>query len=82
MARGVCWNTNTLPEITDNKTSDNSGLGEFNSTISGLLANTLYYLRAYATNSEGETAYGDEQVFTTQLEGIEYPSTSNIGKIY
>jgi hypothetical protein len=80
VARGVCWNTNTLPEITDNKTSDNSGLGEFNSTISGLLANTLYYLRAYATNSEGETAYGDEQVFTTQLEGIEYPSTSNIGE--
>jgi hypothetical protein len=80
VSRGVCWNTNTLPEITDNKTIDNDGLGEFTSNISGLLANTLYYLRAYATNSEGETAYGDEQVFTTQLESIEYPSTSDIGE--
>jgi hypothetical protein len=79
-SKGVCWNTNTLPEITDNKTSDNGGLGEFTSNISGLLANTLYYLRAYATNSEGETAYGDEQVFTTQLESIAYPSTSDIGE--
>ena len=79
VSRGVCWNTDTFPEITDHKTSDSDGLGEFTSNISGLLANTLYYLRAYATNSQGATAYGDEQVFTTEIESIAYPSSSDNG---
>lgn len=79
VSRGVCWNTETLPEITDSRTSEAGGLGEFISNISELSANTLYYLRAYATNSEGETAYGDEYVFTTQLESIEYPNTAVYG---
>lgn len=79
MTRGVCWNTETLPEITDSRTSEAGGLGEFISNISELSANTLYYLRAYATNSEGETAYGDEHLFTTQLESIEYPNTAVYG---
>jgi hypothetical protein len=34
------------------------------SSITGLTANTTYYLRAYATNSVG-TAYGNEVSFTT-----------------
>jgi len=36
----------------------------FTSNITGLSANTLYYVRAYATNSAG-TAYGTQQTFTT-----------------
>ncbi len=63
-ARGVCWGTATKPEITGSKTSDGKGTGSFTSSITGLTPNTKYYVRAYATNSEG-TAYGNEQSFTT-----------------
>ena len=63
-ARGVCWGTATNPKITGSKTSDSKGIGSFTSSITGLTPNTKYYVRAYATNSEG-TAYGNEQSFTT-----------------
>ena len=62
--RGVCWSRNLLPVITDAHTSDGPGTGLFTSMITGLTANTLYYARAYATNSAG-TAYGNSQPFTT-----------------
>ncbi len=63
-ARGVCWSTVQYPSISDAHTSDGSGTGIFVSSITGLIANTTYYLRAYATNSEG-TAYGNGVSFTT-----------------
>ena len=65
-ARGVCWSTSPNPTITDNKTTDGSGTGSFTSNITGLTANTTYYVRAYATNNIG-TAYGEEKSFTTLL---------------
>ena len=63
-ARGVCWSTSQNPTIADNTTSDGTGLGDFVSNITGLLGNTTYYLKAYATNSVG-TAYGSQVSFTT-----------------
>ena len=63
--RGVCWSlTNPTPTISDNKTSDGSGLGVFTSSITGLLPNSSYYIRAYATNSVG-TAYYSQAPFKT-----------------
>ncbi|MHC1776286.1 MAG: FISUMP domain-containing protein [Lentimicrobium sp.] len=62
-ARGVCWGTSLDPTIAGNHTSDGSGTGAFESSISGLTVNTLYYVRAYATNNVG-TAYGNEVSFT------------------
>ena len=67
IARGVCWSTNLSPTIADNKTTDGTGIGSFTSAITGLTANTTYYVRAYATNSAG-TSYGSTISFTT-LEG-------------
>jgi hypothetical protein len=64
-SRGVCWSTSSNPTIAlSTKTIDGSGIGSFTSSITGLAASTAYYIRAYATNSEG-TAYGNEVIFTT-----------------
>ncbi len=63
-ARGVCWSKVQNPTVADSKTTDGNGKGNFVSNITGLLAATTYYVRAYATNSAG-TAYGNEVSFIT-----------------
>ena len=66
--KGVCWSTSSsvAPNINDNtKLSQGAGtVGTYTSAVTGLLQNTVYYLRAYATNSKG-TAYGETLTFTT-----------------
>jgi len=64
IARGVCWSTSPNPIVSDSHTSDGSGTGSFTSSMTGLILDTTYYVRAYATNSQG-TAYGNELSFTT-----------------
>lgn len=68
-ARGVCWSTTPNPTIESNKTVDDTGLGLFTSSLSGLTANTTYYIRAYASNVFG-TSYGNEVNITTTSELI------------
>lgn len=63
-ARGVCWGTAQNPTTANSKTSDGTGTGSFPSSISGLTPGTVYYVKAYATNSAG-TAYGSQVTFTT-----------------
>ena len=65
-ARGIVWGTNSNPSLSSNigQTNDGIGVGIFNSDLTGLTANTTYYVKAYATNSVG-TAYGNELSFTT-----------------
>ena len=67
IARGVCWSTSEEPTTSDSKTTDGTGIGEFSSSITGLQSDTKYYIRAYATNSEG-TGYGEQREFTTKDE--------------
>jgi uncharacterized protein (TIGR02145 family) len=64
-SRGVCWSTEQDPVIGECKTMDGKGAGSFTSAISGLTANTVYYVRAYATNNTG-TGYGDTYSFVTR----------------
>ena len=63
-AKGVCWSTTQNPTTANSKTTDGSGTGTYTSSITGLTANTLYYIRAYASNSVG-TSYGNEINFTS-----------------
>ncbi len=64
-ARGVVWGFSPSPTIAlSTKTIDGTGTGLFTSSITGLSANTTYYVRTYATNNVG-TAYGSEVTFTT-----------------
>ncbi len=64
-ARGVVWGTSENPTIDNaSKTSDGTGKGQYTSTIIKLKYETVYYVRAYATNSVG-TSYGETIKFTT-----------------
>ncbi len=68
-ALGVCWSTVANPTIANSKTDNGTFVGAFSSNITGLTSNTLYYVRAYATNDIG-TGYGNELSFTTQQTPI------------
>lgn len=68
-ARGVCWSTSPDPTIDDNKTTDGNGMGAFTSQLTNLTHSTTYYIRAYATNSEG-TSYGEQKYFSTLSDGM------------
>ncbi len=80
-AKGVCWSTSTNPTTEDNITNDGTEIGSFTSTITGLTEDTTYYVKAYATNSEG-TAYGEELEFTTLLsDSISTVTTTSVTDI-
>jgi len=56
--RGVCYSsTNNPPTIADPHTINGTGFGTFNSRMTGLNPNTLYYVRAYAIDGEGNVVY-------------------------
>ena len=65
-SRGVCWSTSPSPTIAlSTKTTETGTTGLFTSLISGLYANTTYYVRAYAINSSGIVLYGEDISFKT-----------------
>ncbi len=68
-SRGIVWNTNINPSVDNNtgSVSSGEGPGNFTSDLTGLTPNTVYYVRAYATNSAG-TAYGNQMQFTTDAD--------------
>jgi hypothetical protein len=65
-ARGICLSTTPNPTTANFTTNDGSGTGSFVTNFSGLIINTTYYIRAYATNSI-KTAYGNQVSFTTHF---------------
>ena len=71
ISKGICWGTSPNPNRTDNfRTSESvtgDGLGVFVSNMSGLYPNTMYYVRAYAVNSQG-AAYGNQYNFITATQ--------------
>ena len=61
---GVCWSTSNEPTILNDHTEQGSLSGNFTTPISSLNGGTDYYVRSYATNSEG-TGYGEILNFRT-----------------
>lgn len=65
-AAGVCWATSPNPTVSDSHFPVSDTIGNFQVTLSGLSADSIYYLRAYAINSAG-TTYGQEFMFRARL---------------
>ncbi len=66
---GHCWATSIDPTTADSKTTNGAGsLGAFISSITGLVDDQVYFVRAYATNSTG-TDYGANVTFRAGSPG-------------
>jgi hypothetical protein len=76
-SRGICWGTSPNPDTLGFKIASESGNGSFPITLTPLLANTTYHVRAFAANSAG-VAYGADLVFTTCATPI-YTIGQNVG---
>jgi hypothetical protein len=62
---GVCWNTSGSPTTANFKTTNGiTEVGTFSSAMTGLVPNTRYYVRGYATNEAG-TSYSAVTSFST-----------------
>jgi hypothetical protein len=61
---GIYWGTSPNTKSNGTKIEIDNDDGEFSTTLSGLSANTTYYVRAYSVNSNGESI-GEEIEFTT-----------------
>jgi hypothetical protein len=64
--RGLCWSVSENPTTDGSKTENGEGTGAFNDTLTGLVADSTYYVRAYATNAIG-TAYSSPISFKTSI---------------
>ncbi len=72
-AHGVCWNTTGDPTLEDSDGFTDKGVvlatGWYTSNMKNLSPDTIYYVRAYATNTVG-TVYGvDDDSFITEPLG-------------
>jgi uncharacterized protein (TIGR02145 family) len=74
-ARGICWGTSPNPTIANSLTSNGTGIGTFTSNLTGLVAGTTYYVRAYATNGSG-TSYGNQVSFVAVNPPPVFPAGS------
>ena len=76
--RGVCWSTSPNPTIANSHADDEAGgLGSFTVQMTGLTANTHYYVKAYAKNSKGKIGYGGQTDFTT-AQSISAPTVTTL----
>ncbi|HNW52473.1 MAG TPA: hypothetical protein PKH79_15425, partial [Prolixibacteraceae bacterium] len=66
--RGVVYSTSSQPTLeSGTAVADTAeGTGEFSVVIPGLIPNTTYFVRVYATN-QGGTVYGETRRFTTPV---------------
>lgn len=77
--RGVCFSEFSGPKVTGKKSAAPGNTNNGNSIITGLKANTTYYVRAYA-KSGSEVIYGNELIFTTLPTEDKPKSNNNAGQ--
>ncbi|MBR5444042.1 MAG: fibronectin type III domain-containing protein [Paludibacteraceae bacterium] len=72
---GVVYSTTPNPTLSDRKVASGTSTALFTCNITNLLANTTYYVRAYAMNRTG-TSYGEQLSFTTKDYNLPTITTS------
>jgi hypothetical protein len=80
LSKGIVWSTFPNPTISNSKTTDGSGLASFTSQMTGLLGDSVYYVRAYATNATG-TGYSSQLNFTAAQAVLATVTTNPITSI-
>ena len=74
--KGVVWSTTANPTLANSSLDAGTGLTDFSSAITGLIPETVYNVRAYATN-EGGTFYGLNESFKTLSAAPTSATSSN-----
>ena len=89
--KGYCVDTIAMPTTDHSYVTPGSALGSYPVYVSGLLPNTIYHARAFATTVNG-TSYGDTLTFTTlalatptivtdSITGVSNVSANGIGSV-
>lgn len=76
ISKGLCWSITGQPTLSNSHVEVSYGPGPFEGSITHLLPNTTYYVRAYAQNESG-LSYGQVRAFTT-LSGLPQVQTVRI----
>ena len=71
--RGICYSKFENPSLSDSVRYAGTGIGRYTCEMTNLTNATTYYIRAFATNSEG-TSFGDVITIRT----IEHPSLATV----
>ena len=81
--KGVCYSTTSNPTINNSVTNEGVGNDNFSSNVTGLTANTTYYIKGYITLDNGTTKYSFQKQITTEAQENNLPiiTTSAIQNI-
>ena len=79
-SRGVCWSKNPNPTIINEHILIGSGVGSFTSQIKCLDEVTTYYVRAFATYTDG-IVYGNQESFNTESCPIAFNPNLTYGTV-
>lgn len=79
--KGLVWSTSQYPTLNDNHISLGSGNSPFIGSMTNLSDGVTYYVRAYATNTNG-TAYGEQRSFFIDLDYLALPTFTYNGHTY
>lgn len=80
-SKGFCWSKNPNPTLSDHSIVIAGSGNTFSDTITGLIYNTIYYVRAFATNSVG-TSYSQQVQLRTQDTRYTIGQSHEGGKIF
>ena len=79
--KGLVWSTSQYPTLNDNHISLGTGNAPFIGSMTNLTDGITYYVRAYATNSQG-TSYSEQLSFIINLDYLALPTFAFNGHTY
>lgn len=68
VTKGVCYGLDPDPTREDERVDCDTTGTDFSCQITGLLSDTVYHVRAFATTAQGVTGYGNDIAFRTKIK--------------